>query len=140
MDNCEDECKIDIPDEIFKEDDCLIINKNLAELIFYIKLFFIGIILDEKSGKNLGYHFFNQLIPIQYDEGYNNRFIKVESLCSYIIGELEILLMYNSKEEALNQFFSKYDSLKNIKEEIKVFVDIMYLINNSNQKNINLFK
>lgn len=129
MDDYENKNKFEIPDEIFKEDDCLIINKNLAELIFYIKLFFIGIILDEKSGKNLGYHFFNELISIEYDAGYNNRFVKVESLCSYIIGELEILLMYNSKEEALNEFFSKYDSLKNIKEEIKVFVDIMYLIN-----------
>lgn len=46
MDDYENKNKFEIPDEIFKEDDCLIINKNLAELIFYIKLFFIGIILD----------------------------------------------------------------------------------------------
>lgn len=133
MANCEEIYKIDIPNEIFKNE--FILNKDLEELKYYIKLFFKGILLDKRLDKELGYHFFNQLISIQPYEDYDMKFREMESLCSYDISKLELLLMSNSKKNALNKFLYENNDLKSIENELNIFVDMMYLINNPKNYN-----
>lgn len=120
---------IDIPDENFLDSENYILNYNLEQFKYLIKQFFIARLLDIYFNKNLGYHFNNELIPIDEYENYTEEFIRIERIYNYEIIKIENLIRVGTCKSIIKKEIS--DICKKFKieqKDMQIYIGLLYMI------------